>query len=195
MLWIGDRTRDPNGAHIEFASNIDNPIGIKIGPNINVDDLCQIYDKINSKNEKGKLILITRLGVSNIEKILPKIIEKVKFYGMEVIWMCDPMHGNTIKAKNGYKTRNLKTIIDELNSFFFIHESEKTFPGGVHFELTGENVTECLGGINNITDYDLDLKYETTCDPRLNNEQSLEIAFLISELLKNKGARIEKIKN
>ena len=195
MLWIGDRTRDPNGEHIEFASNIDNPIGIKIGPNINVDDLCQIYDKINSKNEKGKLILITRLGVSNIEKILPKIIEKVKFYGMEVIWMCDPMHGNTIKAKNGYKTRNLKTIIDELNSFFFIHESEKTFPGGVHFELTGENVTECLGGINNITDYDLDLKYETTCDPRLNNEQSLEIAFLISELLKNKGARIEKIKN
>jgi len=193
MLWIGDRTRDPNGEHIEFASNIDNPIGIKIGPDINLDDFCKIYEKVNFKNEKGKLIFITRLGAEKIENILPQLIEKAKYYGMEAIWMCDPMHGNTIKAKNGYKTRNLKTIINELNSFFYIHQTEGTFPGGVHFELTGENVTECLGGINNITDYDLDFKYETTCDPRLNNEQSLEIAFLISELLKNKGVKIEKI--
>ena len=110
---------------------------------------------------------------------------------MEVIWLCDPMHGNTIKAKNGYKTRNFNTIINELNTFFSIHKTENTIPGGIHFEFTGENVTECLGGINNITDYDLDFKYETTCDPRLNNEQSLEIAFLISELLKNKGVKIE----
>ena len=195
MLWIGDRTRDPAGEHIEFASHIDNPIGIKIGPEIDIDDISKIYDKINGSHEKGKLIFIIRMGINAIEKKLLQLIERAKYYGMEVIWMCDPMHGNTIKAKNGYKTRNLNTIIEELNCFFHIHESENTFPGGVHFELTGENVTECLGGINNIKDHDLDFKYETTCDPRLNNEQSLEIAFLISALLKNKGEKIAKTQN
>jgi 3-deoxy-7-phosphoheptulonate synthase len=194
MLWVGDRTRFADSEHIEFVSSIDNPIGIKIGPTVNIDDLCRIYDKINPDHKEGRIVFITRLGEKNIETILPQLIDKVKKYGQKVIWLCDPMHGNTIKAKNGYKTRSFDTIIHELNMFFEIHNTEQTIPGGVHFELTGENVTECLGGINNIQDEDLDHKYETTCDPRLNNEQSLEIAFLISELLKNKGKKIEKIK-
>ena len=195
MLWIGDRTRFSDSEHIDFVSSINNPIGIKIGPTVDIDDLCKVYDKINPGHKEGRMIFITRLGEKNIERILPKLIHRVKQYGLKVIWLCDPMHGNTIKAKNGYKTRNFNTIINELNMFFKIHHTEKTIPGGVHFELTGENVTECLGGINNIQYKDLDYKYETTCDPRLNNEQSLEIAFLISKLLKNKGDKIEKIAN
>mgnify|MGYP001498214385 CR=1 FL=1 len=187
MLWVGDRTRFSDSEHIDFVSSIHNPIGIKIGPTIDLDDLCKIYDKINPKHIEGRMVFITRLGEKNIENILPELINKVKDYGFKVTWLCDPMHGNTIKAKNGYKTRNFNTIINELNMFFKIHKSEGTIPGGVHFELTGENVTECLGGINNIQDEDLDYKYETTCDPRLNNEQSLEIAFLIAALLKQKG--------
>jgi 3-deoxy-7-phosphoheptulonate synthase len=186
MVWIGDRTRMINGRHLDFVSKLDNPIGVKIGPSIKIDEITKICTKVNPNNEKGKLIFIIRLGEKNIEKILPKIIKKVKHYGHEIIWFCDPMHGNTIKSQNGYKTRHFKTIINELESFFDIHKSEKTIPGGVHIELTGENVTECLGGINNIKDKDLDLRYETACDPRLNNEQSLEIAFLISKLIKKR---------
>ena len=194
MLWVGDRTRDINSEHINFVAKLDNPIGIKIGPTINIDDICKIYDKVNPVHEKGKLILISRFGEKKIEKMLPKLISKIKYYGYEVLWLCDPMHGNTITAKNGYKTRNFETIIKELITFFEICNTENVIRGGVHFELTGENVTECLGGINNIRDVDLDLRYETTCDPRLNNEQSLEIAFLISKLLKEKGGNVEKIK-
>jgi len=186
MVWVGDRTRLIDGEHLEFVSKLDNPIGIKIGPQIKIDDITKICSKVNPSNEKGKLIFIVRLGEKNIEKILPKIIKKVKYYGHEIIWFCDPMHGNTIKSHNGYKTRNFKTIINELESFFNIHNTEKTIPGGVHIELTGENVTECLGGINDIQDKDLDVRYETACDPRLNNEQSLEIAFLISKLIKKR---------
>ncbi len=186
MVWIGDRTRLIDGEHLEFVSKLDNPIGIKIGPQIKMDDITKICSKVNPSNEKGKLVFIVRLGEQNIEKILPKIIKKVKYYGHEIIWFCDPMHGNTIKSHNGYKTRNFKTIINELESFFNIHNTEKTIPGGVHIELTGENVTECLGGINDIQDKDLDVRYETACDPRLNNEQSLEIAFLISKLIKKR---------
>ena len=186
MLWVGDRTRYINSEHLDFVSKLDNPIGIKIGPKIKIDDIPLICSKVNPKNEQGKLIFIIRLGEKNIEKMLPKIIEKVKYYGHEIIWFCDPMHGNTIKSKNGYKTRQFKTIINELESFFNIHMSSNTIPGGVHIELTGENVTECLGGINDIKDKDLDLRYETACDPRLNNEQSLEIAFLISKLIKQR---------
>ena len=184
MLWVGDRTRDPKSMHIDFLSKLTNPIGIKIGPTFQIEDLQPLCNKLNSKNEKGKIILIIRLGEKNIEKILPKIIREVKYHGNELLWFCDPMHGNTIKSKNGYKTRNFNTIIKELRHFFQIHQLENTIPGGVHFELTGEHVTECLGGINNIQDSDLDLRYETMCDPRLNNEQSLEIAFLISKLMK-----------
>jgi len=184
MLWVGDRTRSLDSAHIKFASLINNPVGLKIGPDIQIDDINLLCEKINPNNEEGKLTLIVRLGENNIEKILPQLISKIKQYGHNVIWFCDPMHGNTIRAKNGYKTRNFNTIMNELKLFFQIHKENKTTPGGVHLELTGENVTECLGGINNIKDEDLDLRYETTCDPRLNNEQSLEVAFLIADLLK-----------
>ena len=183
MLWAGEKTGNFDTAHINFLSTIDNPIGVKIGPNFQLDQLSLLYDKLNPKHEQGRLVFIIRLGQKEIEKTLPKIIKKVQYYGQEVLWFCDPMHGNTIKSKNGYKTRNFNTIIKELKLFFEIHKQTKTIPGGVHFELTGEHVTECLGGINNIKDIDLDLKYETTCDPRLNNEQSLETAFLISELI------------
>ncbi len=183
MLWVGDKTRKYNTAHIDFLSKVSNPIGVKIGPSFDLDELQPLYEKLNPLNEEDRLVFIVRLGANNIEKKLPRIIQKVQYYGQKVIWFCDPMHGNTIKSKNGYKTRNFNTIIKELKSFFNIHQNENTNPGGAHFELTGEHVTECLGGIDNIEDKDLDLKYETTCDPRLNNEQSLEIAFLISELI------------
>lgn len=186
MLWVGDRTRNPDSEQINFLSTIDNPIGIKIGPSFCISDLSKIYDKLNPDNEKGKIVFIIRLGEKYIKKILPEIIKKVKYYGYEIIWFCDPMHGNTIKSKNGYKTRNFDTIINELKYFFEIAKSESINPGGVHFELAGEQVTECLGGIDDIKDIDLDLRYESTCDPRLNNEQSLEIAFLISEFIKVK---------
>ena len=158
MLWVGDRTRYINSEHLDFVSKLDNPIGIKIGPKIKIDDISLLCSKVNPENEQGKLIFIVRLGEKNIEKMLPKIIEKVKYYGHEIIWFCDPMHGNTIKSHNGYKTRQFKTIINELEAFFNIHMSYNTIPGGVHIELTGENVTECLGGINDIKDKDLDLR-------------------------------------
>jgi len=187
MLWVGDRTRDLNSAHIQFASLINNPIGVKIGPQINVDDINVLCEKINPHNEEGKLTLIVRLGNKNIESILPKLIKKIKYYGHNIIWFCDPMHGNTIRAKNGYKTRKFETIINEIKLFFSIHRQNNTIPGGLHLELTGDNVTECLGGIKNIKTKDLDLRYETTCDPRLNNEQSLEVAFLIADLLKKES--------
>ena len=187
MLWIGDRTRKLESAHIKFASLIENPIGIKIGPNFNIDDLNILCEKINPKNEEGKLTLIVRLGEKNIESMLPQLIKKIKHYGQNVIWFCDPMHGNTIRAKNGYKTRKFETIINEIKLFFAIHKHFNTIPGGIHLELTGDRVTECLGGINNIQTKDLDLRYETTCDPRLNNEQSLEVAFLIADLLKREN--------
>ena len=193
MLWVGDRTRDINSEHIKFISKINNPVAIKIGPTINIDDICILYDQLNPKHEKGKVMFVSRLGVKNIEEMLPKLINKMSYYGSEVLWVCDPMHGNTITAKNGYKTRNFNTIINELMLFFKICKSENISASGVHFELTGENVTECLGGINNIRAVDLDRRYETTCDPRLNNEQSLEIAFLISKFLKEKEENIEKI--
>jgi len=187
MLWVGDRTRKLDSAHVQFASLIENPIGIKIGPDIKIDDLNLLCEKINPSNEEGKLTLIVRLGEKNIENMLPQFIQKIQYYGHNVIWFCDPMHGNTIRSKNGYKTRKFETIINEIKLFFEIHKTFNTTPGGLHLELTGDNVTECLGGINNIKAKDLDLRYETTCDPRLNNEQSLEVAFLIADLLKKEN--------
>tara|TARA_B100000029_G_scaffold367010_2_gene360431 strand:+ start:1851 stop:3194 length:1344 start_codon:yes stop_codon:yes gene_type:complete len=187
MLWIGDRTRNIKDAHIQFASLIENPIGIKIGPTVNIDEIVQICKKINPYNYDDKLIFIIRLGYDSIAKFLPALIKKIQSEDLNVLWFCDPMHGNTITAKNGYKTRNFDTIINELKLFFDIHHRFNSIPAGVHLEMTGDNVTECLGGLKNIQDKDLDLRYETTCDPRLNNEQSLEIAFLIAALLKHKG--------
>ncbi len=183
MLWIGDRTRDLNGAHIEFASQIQNPIGIKIGPTFNIKELKLLCKKLNPNNEIDKLILIIRLGSKKINLLLPKLIKEVQNNKLNVIWMCDPMHGNTIVSKNGIKTRNVDTIKSELEQFFKIHFKNKTIPAGIHLELTGEDVTECLGGVNQVRDVDLTQYYNTACDPRLNYEQSLEMAFLISNLL------------
>jgi 3-deoxy-7-phosphoheptulonate synthase len=185
FLWIGDRTRQPNGAHVEFLSGVDNPIGIKVGPTINKEKLISLCEKLNPENEWGRLTLISRMGADTVRSKLPPLIKAIKESGQKVLWVCDPMHGNTYKTKNGYKTRHFDTILEELEHFFAIHRAEKTIPGGVHFELTGDNVTECLGGAQKISDSDLKSRYETACDPRLNNEQSLELAFLVTDLLRN----------
>lgn len=185
FLWIGDRTRQPNGAHVEFLSGVDNPIGIKVGPTINEEELITLCEKLNPENEWGKLTLISRMGADTVRSKLPPLIKTIKESGQKVLWVCDPMHGNTYKTDNGYKTRHFDTILEELEHFFAIHHAEKTIPGGVHFELTGDNVTECLGGAREISDSDLNSRYETACDPRLNNEQSLELAFLVTDLLRN----------
>ena len=185
FLWIGDRTRQPNGAHVEFLSGVDNPIGIKVGPTINEKELITLCEKLNPENEWGKLTLISRMGADTVRSKLPPLIKTIKESGQNVLWVCDPMHGNTYKTDNGYKTRHFDTILEELEHFFAIHRAEETIPGGVHFELTGDNVTECLGGAREISDSDLNSRYETACDPRLNNEQSLELAFLVTDLLRN----------
>ena len=185
FLWIGDRTRQPEGAHVELLSGVYNPVGIKIGPSITEDELLLLCEKLNTENEWGRLSLITRMGADTIRSKLPPLIRAVKESGQKVLWICDPMHGNTYKTETGYKTRHFDTILEELEHFFAIHHAEGTIPGGVHFELTGDNVTECMGGARKISDVDLKTKYETACDPRLNNEQSLELAFLVTDLLRN----------
>ena len=185
FLWIGDRTRQLDGAHVEFLSGVDNPIGVKVGPSIIENDLIALCEKLNPDNEWGRLTLIIRMGVDKIRNKLPSLIKIINESGHNVLWVCDPMHGNTFKSETGYKTRHFDTILEELEHFFAIHHAEGTIPGGVHFELTGDNVTECLGGARDISDTDLKSRYETACDPRLNNEQSLELAFLITDLLLN----------
>jgi len=184
MVWLGDRTRNINSAHVEYLRGIINPIGIKCGPNANIKDLELIIKKINPNNENGKIILICRFGNKNIKEKLPDIINMINKQKLNVIWMCDPMHGNTYKPNSKYKTRRFKTIIDELKLFFDIHHNNPTIAGGVHFELTPNDVTECLGGIRNIQESDLHINYETACDPRLNHEQSIELAFMITDLIK-----------
>ena len=184
MLWIGDRTRQPDGAHIEFVRGIKNPIGMKCGPSLDPDELLKLIDIINPSNEEGRLTLITRYGANNLDDHLPKLIKAVGKEGKKVVWSCDPMHGNTIKASNGYKTRPLDSILTEVKQFIDIHESEGTYAGGVHIEMTGQNVTECLGGTQQISEEDLTDRYHTHCDPRLNANQALDLAFLISERLK-----------
>ena len=184
MLWIGDRTRQPDGAHIEFVRGIKNPIGMKCGPSLDSDELLKLIDLINPSNEEGRLTLITRYGADNLDDHLPKLIRAVEKEGKKVVWSCDPMHGNTIKASNGYKTRPLDSILSEVKQFIDIHKAEGTYAGGVHFEMTGQNVTECLGGTQEILEEDLTDRYHTHCDPRLNANQALDLAFLISEKLK-----------
>jgi len=186
MVWLGDRTRNINSAHVEYLSGIENPIGIKCGPNLNIEDLKLIIQKINPSNEQGKIILICRFGIKKIETKLPKLIKMINKNQFHVIWTCDPMHGNTYKSKNEFKTRNFNSITKELELFFDIHYNNKTNANGVHFELTPNDVTECIGGIRNIKESDLHIKYETSCDPRLNHEQSIELAFLITDLIKKK---------
>ena len=184
MLWIGDRTRQPDGAHIEFVRGINNPIGLKCGPSLEADELIKLIDIINPSNEEGRLTLIARYGANNVGQHLPKLIKAVESEGKKVVWSCDPMHGNTIKASNGYKTRPLDSILTEVKEFIDIHKSEGTHAGGVHIEMTGQNVTECLGGTQEISEEDLTDRYHTHCDPRLNANQALDLAFLISERLK-----------
>ena len=185
MLWVGDRTRQFDGAHIEFVKGIGNPIGIKIGPSINIEELLKIIDIINPDNTAGRISLICRMGADKIMTKLPNVLKSVKKEGKKVVWTCDPMHGNTIKSNSGYKTRPLTNIISEIQQFFQIHRSIGTYPGGVHLEMTGQDVTECIGGLQKITDSDLKNRYHTYCDPRLNASQSLELAFLLAEFLKD----------
>ncbi len=184
MLWIGDRTRNLDEAHIEFFRGIANPIACKVGPSMKADDLLKLIDVLNPNNEEGRLTLISRMGHSKVEDILPGLVRAVKESGKSVIWSCDPMHGNTIKSPNGYKTRPFNDILSEVRSFFNVVEAEGAYPGGVHFEMTGQDVTECIGGSQAITEVDLADRYHTHCDPRLNASQALELAFLIAEELK-----------
>jgi 3-deoxy-7-phosphoheptulonate synthase len=184
MLWIGDRTRQLDGAHLEFLRGVLNPIGMKVGPNHDIDELKNIINKLNPENEAGRLTLITRFGADKVEKYLPNLCQEMKKEGFKLVWSCDPMHGNTYTAESGYKTRSFDNILKEIQSFFQIHWDTGTVPGGVHFELTGENVTECTGGGRDIKDEHLVKNYLTNCDPRLNAEQSLELAFQIAEMIR-----------
>jgi 3-deoxy-7-phosphoheptulonate synthase len=192
MLWIGDRTRQPDHAHVEFCRGIKNPIGLKCGPSLDSDGLLRLIDILNPKDEPGRLTLIGRFGSDKIEKHLPKLIRAVKKAGRTVVWSCDPMHGNTISAASGYKTRPFERILKEVDLFFEIHRAEGTHAGGIHVEMTGQNVTECTGGAGAISEADLSDRYHTHCDPRLNADQALELAFLMAERLKQERAgRIE----
>ena len=184
MLWIGDRTRDINGAHVEFCRGVSNPIGIKIGPTTNLNELPKLIEKINPKNDLGKVVLIIRMGEKEIKKKFPPILQSITKKGLNVVWSSDPMHGNTEKSNSGYKTRKFKKILNEVKAFFEIHRSERTYAGGIHLEMTGQNVTECTGGMQKITDKDLKARYHTHCDPRLNANQSIELAFLLASSLK-----------
>ncbi len=187
MLWIGDRTRQVDGAHVEFMRGIKNPIGIKCGPSLHPDDLLALLDALNPENEPGRITLISRFGHDQVDKHLPQLIRAVQSSGHTVVWSCDPMHGNTVKASNGYKTRPVDQILTEVEQFADIHYAEGSYPGGIHFEMTGQNVTECLGGAQAITEEDLSSRYHTHCDPRLNGSQALELAFLIAERLQKKS--------
>jgi 3-deoxy-7-phosphoheptulonate synthase len=183
FLWIGDRTRQPEGAHVEFMRGIANPIGMKVGPTMDADELVRLTEILNPANEKGRITLISRMGAGKVEGKLPGLLRAVKRAGRNVVWLCDPMHGNTVKAGD-YKTRAFDAILDEVKRFFDCHTAEGTVPAGVHVEMTGQNVTECLGGAHRLAEADLARNYATFCDPRLNAEQSLELAFLIAEELK-----------
>ncbi len=184
FLWIGDRTRQPGHAHVEFLRGIKNPIGVKCGPSLDPEELILLTDILNPENEPGRLTLIVRYGADKLARYLPALIRVIKREGKQVVWSCDPMHGNTIKAASGYKTRPFNAIMREVESFFDVCHAEGAYPGGIHAEMTGKNVTECTGGANSISDADLSNRYHTYCDPRLNADQALELAFLVAERLR-----------
>ena len=188
MVWIGDRTRQLDHAHVEFCRGIMNPLGLKCGPSSKVDEMLRLIDVLNPENEPGRLTLIVRLGADKVAEMLPLMIRAVQREGRSVVWSCDPMHGSTITATTGYKTRPFDLILKEVKSFFSIHAAEGTHAGGVHLEMTGQNVTECTGGAHAITDEGLNARYHTLCDPRLNAEQAIEMAFLMADLLKAERA-------
>jgi len=186
MLWLGDRTRQPDHAHVEFLRGVKNPIGIKCGPSLSTDDLNKLLDIINPENEEGRIMLINRTGHADVEKYLPTFIKEIKKEGRNVTWSCDPMHGNTQTSSNNYKTRDFDNILKEVKNFFAVHRAEGSVAGGIHIEMTGSDVTECIGGAYKLTDENLAERYDTACDPRLNASQSLELAFLIAEELQKK---------
>ena len=192
MIWIGDRTRQADHAHIEYARGIKNPLGLKCGPSLTPDGLLQLIDALNPENEPGRLTLIARFGSDKVAEHLPKLVRAVKKEGREVVWSSDPMHGNTITAA-GYKTRPFDRILKEVQTFFEVHRAEGTHPGGIHIEMTGKNVTECTGGARAIRDEELQDRYHTHCDPRLNAEQAIELAFLVSELLKKSARPVQTV--
>ncbi len=184
FVWIGERTRQLDHAHIEFFKQIENPVGVKIGPTITADELMRLIDALNPENEPGRLTLITRMGADNLPQALPALIRAVQKEGRNVVWSSDPMHGNTVRASSGFKTRQFDDILTELHQFFAIHQAEGSYPGGIHLEMTGEHVTECTGGAYKISDTDLATRYLTSCDPRLNADQVLELAYLIADAFK-----------
>lgn len=184
FLWIGDRTRQPDGAHVEFLRGVGNPIGLKVGPTLDVEGLLRLIDLLNPSNEPGRLTLIIRFGAQKVQEMLPNYIRAVRKEGKHVVWVSDPMHANTVTSANGYKTRHFDRILDEVRAFFQVHEAEGSYAGGVHFEMTGKDVTECVGGAQAITEADLPGSYDTACDPRLNASQALELAYLLAEMLK-----------
>ena len=186
MIWIGDRTRQPDGAHVEYMRGIGNPIGLKCGPSLDPDELVRLIETLNPENEAGRLTLIARMGADKVRDGLPPLLKAVKASGAKVVWCCDPMHGNTIKASTGYKTRRVSDVMAEVQGFFDAHDEVGTYPGGVHFEMTGKNVTECVGGVVDVTEARLGDRYHTHCDPRLNGAQALELAFLTADLLKRR---------
>ena len=195
MLWIGERTRQPDGAHVEFMRGIANPIGMKCGPNMEPDALMRLIDILNPENTPGRLTLISRMGASGVREAIAPLLRRVRQEGRHVVWCCDPMHGNTIKASTGYKTRRLDDVMAEVRGFFEAHDAEGTWPGGIHVEMTGSDVTECVGGgVAEVTEEDLSSRYHTFCDPRLNATQSLELAFLIADLLKRRRDRLSTLR-
>ncbi len=186
FVWIGERTRQLDGAHVELLSHIRNPIGVKLGPTTSPDDAIALASKLNPEQEPGRLTFITRMGAGRIRDVLPNLVEKVTAAGVQVAWVCDPMHGNTFEASSGYKTRRFDDVIHEVQGFFDVHHALGTWPGGVHVELTGDDVTECVGGGEALAEMDLGNRYESACDPRLNRVQSLELAFLVAEMLRSR---------
>jgi 3-deoxy-7-phosphoheptulonate synthase len=186
FLWIGERTRQLDGAHIDFAKKIRNPIGVKLGPKSTAAEILNLINELNPDREPGRLTFITRMGAGKIRELLPPLVKAVTDSGAQVLWVCDPMHGNTYEAPSGYKTRRFDDVLDEVKGFFDVHQRLGTHPGGIHVELTGDDVTECVGGGAEISHEDLASRYETACDPRLNHTQSLELAFLVAEMLRDR---------
>ena len=186
FVWVGERTRELDGAHIDFVSKIKNPIGVKIGPKTTEADILGLLEKLNPEKIPGRLMFITRMGAGNIRNVLPKLVAAVQKTDHPVLWVCDPMHGNTTEAASGHKTRLLDDVIDEVRGFFEVHKAQGTHPGGIHIELTGDDVTECLGGIGGVSETDLPFRYETACDPRLNRIQSLDLAFQVADMLRDR---------
>ncbi|WP_052863878.1 class II 3-deoxy-7-phosphoheptulonate synthase [Streptomyces niger] len=190
LLWIGERTRDPEGAHVEWASQLANPVAVKLGPGTTADTALRLVDRLDPRREPGRLTFIVRMGVDKVRDVLPPLVEKVTASGAQVAWVCDPMHGNTTQAPSGYKTRHFDDVLGEVTAFFEVHRALGTHPGGIHVELTGDDVTECVGGGHGLEVHDLPVRYESACDPRLNRSQSLDLAFRVADFMKGDRAPV-----